>query len=99
MSFQGSWYAGATSNMRCLVIEDEADTARYICSGLRETGFTVTWCRDGVDGLHLAACERWDVVILDRMLPGEVDGLSIIQTVRELRKATPILILSALTSL
>jgi two-component system OmpR family response regulator len=85
--------------MRCLVIEDEADTGRYICNGFKETGFAVTWCRNGVDGLHLATNERWDVVILDRMLPGEVDGLSIVETLRKLGKTTPVLILSALAGL
>jgi two-component system, OmpR family, response regulator len=85
--------------MRCLVIEDEADTARYICNGLNEAGHTATLVRDGVNGLHLATNERWDIVILDRMLPGGVDGLSIIATVRNLGKTTPVLILSALASL
>jgi two-component system OmpR family response regulator len=85
--------------MRCLVIEDEADTARYICNGLKEAGFTVTWCSNGADGLHLAEGERWDVVILDRMLPGGIDGLSILQTIRQLQKTTPVLVLSALASL
>jgi two-component system OmpR family response regulator len=85
--------------MRCLVIEDEADTGRYIRDGLKEAGFGVVWCRNGADGLHLAANERWDIVILDRMLPGGIDGLSIVQTVRELHKTTPVLILSALASL
>ena len=85
--------------MRCLVIEDEADTARYISNGLKEEGFTVVWCRDGLDGLNLATGERWDVVILDRLLPGGIDGLSILRAVRRLRKATPVLVLSALASL
>ena len=85
--------------MRCLVIEDEADTARYICNGLTEAGHTATLVRDGVGGLHLATTERWDVIILDRMLPGYVDGLSIIATIRNLGKTTPVLILSALASL
>ena len=40
--------------MRCLVIEDEADTARYVCNGLREAGYTATLVRDGGGGLHLA---------------------------------------------
>jgi signal transduction histidine kinase len=71
--------------MRCLVIEDEMDTARYICNGLKEAGFNVHWCRNSVDGLHLAADENWDVVILDRLLPGNSDGLSIVQTMRTLR--------------
>jgi len=85
--------------MRCLVIEDEADTGRYICNGLRESGFTPTWCRDGVEGLHLASNEQWDILILDRMLPGAVDGLSIVETLRRLGKKTPVLVLSALASL
>jgi two-component system OmpR family response regulator len=85
--------------MRCLVIEDEAETARYISNGLKEAGFTVVWCGNGADGLHLATGERWDVIILDRMLPGDVEGLSIVQAVRELRQSTPILVLSALASL
>jgi DNA-binding response OmpR family regulator len=41
----------------------ESDTARYICNGLKKAGFTVSWCRDGVEGLHRAAGERWDFVI------------------------------------
>ena len=86
------------------MIEDEADTARYICNGLTEAGHTeaghtATLVRDGVGGLHLATTERWDVIILDRMLPGHVDGLSIIATIRNLGKTTPVLILSALASL
>jgi len=85
--------------MQCLVIEDDADTARYISNGLREAGFTVVCCRNGADGLHLATTERWDVVILDRMLPGDIDGLSIVHAVRTLGKTTPVLILSALASL
>jgi two-component system, OmpR family, response regulator len=85
--------------MRCLVVEDEEDTARYVCKGLREAGHTVTLVRDGVNGLHLATIEHWDAVILDRMLLGGVDGLGIIATVRDLGKTTPVLILSALASL
>lgn len=85
--------------MRCLVIEDEADTARYICNGLAEAGHTTTLCRDGVGGLDLATHERWDLVVLDRMLPGGIDGLSILGKLRELGNTTPVLILSALASL
>jgi len=85
--------------MRCLVIEDEAETARYICNGLAEAGHTVTLCGDGVRGLDLATQEHWDIVILDRMLPGGIDGLSILATLRGLGKTTPVLILSALASL
>jgi len=85
--------------MRCLVIEDEAETARYICNGLAEEGHTATLCCDGVAGLDLATHERWDVIILDRMLPGGIDGLSILATLRGLGNPTPVLILSALATL
>lgn len=83
----------------CLVIEDEADTARYICNGLREVGFDVSWSQDGIDGQNQAVDRKWDIVILDRLLPGNIDGLSIVQKMRDLGKSTPVLILSALASL
>jgi two-component system OmpR family response regulator len=90
---------GGNGRTRCLVIEDDADTAHYICNGLEEAGFTVVWGCDGVDGLRLVSGESWDVLILDRMLPGGVDGLSIIHTMRKAGKPTPVLILSALATL
>lgn len=85
--------------MRCLVIEDEVDTSRYICNGLKEAGHEVTACRDSADGLNRAMTEAWDVIILDRMLPNDVDGLSILTTLRGIGKTTPVLILSALAGL
>jgi two-component system OmpR family response regulator len=83
--------------LRCLVIEDEADTSRYICKGLREAGYSVTACANGVDGLDYAISEPWDIIILDRMLPGQMDGLSIIEKLRGAGKKTPAIIVSALT--
>ena len=85
--------------MRCLVIEDDSDTSRYICNGLTELGYNVLACDNGLDGLHHAINESWDIVILDRLLPGRVDGLSIVGKLRDLGKNTPILIVSALTSI
>ena len=87
------------NKLRCLVIEDDAETSRYICNGLREAGYTVTSCETGLDGLHYAINEAWDIVILDRLLPGQVDGLSIVGKLRDLGKRTPVLIVSALTSI
>jgi two-component system OmpR family response regulator len=84
--------------MKCLVIEDEPATARYVATGLSEAGYTVTLCRNGLDGLHEAVNAHWDLIILDRMLPGGVDGLSILGKLRDLGKNTPVLILSALDS-
>ncbi len=85
--------------MRCLVIEDEIDTSNYICKGLTESGFAVTACHNGMAGLDLAISEDWDVVVLDRMLPGRIDGLMIIQKLRSLGKTTPVIIVSALSNI
>jgi two-component system OmpR family response regulator len=85
--------------MKSLVIEDEPDTSRYICNSLREAGHAVTLCDNGLDGLHSALNDSWDFIILDRLLPGGVDGLSIVNKLRDLGKSTPILIVSALTSM
>lgn len=82
--------------MRCLVIEDEVEASRYICKGLGEAGHAVTAAGDGVLGLSLATTGTWDVIILDRMLPGAIDGLSVIKSLRELGNRTPALIVSAL---
>jgi two-component system OmpR family response regulator len=79
------------------VIEDNAEASTYISGGLREAGFNVLACDNGLDGLHHAVNETWDVVVLDRMLPGTVDGLSIVGRMREMGKTTPVLILSALS--
>jgi len=85
--------------LRCLVIEDDADTCRYIRNGLAEAGYNVLACDNGLDGLHHATNESWDILILDRLLPGQVDGLSIVAKLRDLGKSTPVLIVSALTSI
>ena len=84
--------------MRCLVIEDDAKMARYICKGLKEVGFAVAWAHDGADGLHLAINASWDIAIIDRMLSGDVDGLNIVKSIRDLGKTSPVLILSSLAS-
>jgi two-component system OmpR family response regulator len=84
---------------RCLIIEDDIDNARYIAAGLKEMGHSVTTCADGATGLQRATGEYWDVIVLDRMLPNDVDGLSILATLRGLGKQTPVLVLSALTAL
>ena len=80
------------------MIEDDPSTARYVCNGLQEAGYSVMLCANGLDGLHHAINEVWDVLIIDRLLPGGVDGLSIVRKLRDLGKQTPVLIVSALTS-
>jgi two-component system, OmpR family, response regulator len=83
---------------RCLIIEDDADNAQYVAGGLRELGWLVTVCREVADAVALAIDESWDVIILDRMLPNEVDGLSILTTLRSVGRKTPVLVLSALSA-
>lgn len=82
--------------MRILVIEDEAEVADYICKGLRESGHIADHSADGRDGLFQATTEEYDLLIVDRMLPN-VDGLTIIKTLRGSDNNVPVLILSALS--
>lgn len=88
----------ADAMQRCLIIEDDAENAGYIAEGLRELGWQAVGCGDGLDALGRATRESWDVIVLDRMLPGEVDGLSILTTLRALGRRTPVLVLSALAA-
>ena len=88
-----------TPTVRLLLIEDERDMARYLSKGLEETGYAVTHADEAKQALHLALTQPWDVMIVDRMLPNEQDGLEIIKSVRQAAVQTPVLVLSALASL
>jgi len=81
--------------IRVLTIEDDASIANEIISALTACGFQVTWVNHGQDGLAQALGNQYDVITLDRMLPG-VDGLSIVTALRTVGNQTPILMLSAL---
>ncbi|HEX5006607.1 MAG TPA: response regulator transcription factor [Hyphomonadaceae bacterium] len=81
--------------MRILVIEDEARTADFIEKGLKEKGHAVDVCRTGPEGLTFALNGEHDAIVLDRMLP-QMDGLTILKTLRAEDKTTPAIILSAL---
>ena len=82
--------------MRILVVEDDKDMAGFVVRGLCEAGHTVEHAANGRDGLFLAASEGFDAVVLDRMLPGGIDGLRLVETLRSQKNAVPVLILSAL---
>jgi two-component system OmpR family response regulator len=82
--------------VKILVVEDNERVAQFVTRGLREAGHTVEHASNGRDGLFLAASEPHDVIVMDRMLPGNVDGLGIIEALRQAGNRTPILILSAL---
>ncbi|MGI9434950.1 MAG: winged helix-turn-helix domain-containing protein [Geminicoccaceae bacterium] len=81
--------------MHILLIEDDNDAADYLAKGLRESGHGVEVATDGRSGLIKAAAATFDVLIVDRMLPG-LDGLSLVQHLRATDDATPVLFLSAL---
>jgi two-component system OmpR family response regulator len=82
--------------MKILIIEDNDRVAQFIRNGLREGGHAVDHAGNGRDGLFMASTETYDAIILDRMLPGGIDGLAIVEALRKTGNKTPILILSAL---
>src|SRR6185369_1715571 len=82
-------------SMRVLVIEDDRETAQFLQRSLRESGHTADVAGDGETGLSMARDDKYDVLIVDRMLPRR-DGLSVVQTLRGEGARTPVLILSAL---
>lgn len=84
--------------MKILVIEDDKTTSAYIRNGMAELGHVVDIAENGRDGLFLAAGEPYDVMIVDRMLPG-LDGLGIIKTIRAAGVRTPVLFLTALSGI
>ena len=80
--------------MKILIVEDEAKTGEYLQQGLTEAGFVVDLARSGLDGLHLGTTERYDLVILDVMLP-DLDGWRLLQALRDAGKHMPVLFLTA----
>jgi two-component system, OmpR family, response regulator len=81
--------------MKVLLIEDDEATAGHIIKSLRQHQHTVDHAMNGRDGLFLAAGEPYDVMIIDRMLPG-LDGLGIVKTIRGAGVKTPVLFLTTL---
>ena len=81
--------------MRVLVVEDDATVAQYVLQGLVDAGHEVEHVADGDEALRLASHEVFDVMVVDRMLPG-TDGLTVVRTIRAAGDKTPVLILSAL---
>jgi two-component system OmpR family response regulator len=81
--------------MRVLLVEDDPDVSGYLAKGIAEHGHTVDQARDGKTGLFLATTEQYDAMVIDRMLP-ELDGLSIVKSIRATGNTVPVLILSTL---
>ena len=81
--------------MRILVVEDEHKIANAIKQGLEQESYAVDVDYDGDSGLGSALNETYDVMIIDRMLPGSVEGVEICRQVRAANIHTPILLLTA----
>jgi two-component system OmpR family response regulator len=79
--------------MRVLVIEDDAETAQYVVRALLEAGHEAASQNNGRDGLRAAIDERWDLFIVDRMLP-QIDGLEVVESLRRRGSAASILMLT-----
>jgi two-component system OmpR family response regulator len=90
--------ADNVSVRRCLIIEDDPDNAEYVARGLTDQGWVVTLCFDATHAVARAFDQAWDVIVLDRMLPNEVDGLAILEALRGRGRRTPVLVLSALAA-
>jgi two-component system OmpR family response regulator len=82
---------------KILLVEDDRETASYLLRGLGEEGHSVEHVEDGRDGLFRASDGSFDLIILDRMVPG-LDGLALLKGLRAADVETPVLILSALAS-
>lgn len=91
----GSMASGNTPMTKILLIEDDTETAEEITAELRQRGYETEWAASGIEGLDKARSSRADAMIVDRMLPG-MDGLTIIEALRQEQMRTPVLVLSAL---
>ena len=80
--------------MRILVVEDDKKIASFVAKGLKEAGFAVDRADNGQEGLDLALSQPYDAVVMDLMLP-KLDGLSVIEQMRQQKTLTPVIILSA----
>jgi two-component system OmpR family response regulator len=84
--------------MRVLIVEDDEDTATFVCQGLAARGHEIELAKTGREGLALALTARFDVVALDRMLP-EIDGLGVVSAMRSSAVSTPVLFLTNLSGI
>jgi two-component system, OmpR family, response regulator len=85
--------------LNILIVEDDLDTAQYLCNGLTEVGHAAEVVHDGRKGLDRASgSQPWDLLVVDRKLPS-LDGLTLVRTLREAGIATPVLFLTTLGSI
>lgn len=81
--------------MKILIIEDDRETRAYVYMGLKEAGHSVDSAQDGYEGLLLAKEGTYDLLVVDRMLP-DLDGLTLVKTLRAARNQVPVLFLTTM---
>lgn len=81
--------------MRILIVEDEHKIANAVKRGLEQQSYAVDVAYDADNGLSMATTETYDLIILDRMLPGKIDGIGILKHLRTAKDHTPVLLLTA----
>lgn len=81
--------------VKVLVVEDDVEVAKFISDGLSQIGYVVDVCHSGKQGLLQATTEAYDAIVLDRMLP-ELDGISVLKTLRATGSKVPVILLSAM---
>jgi DNA-binding response OmpR family regulator len=85
--------------MRVLIVEDEHKIARALKKALEQETYAVDVAYDGDEGYAMATTEPYDIAIIDRMIPGQYDGIGIVKAMREAKVHTPVIFLSALGSI
>lgn len=81
--------------MRILVIEDDAALAEALADSLRAQGWQTDCCGEGEEGLYLARMDAYDILLVDRMLPG-LDGTELVRCLRQEGHMAPVLMMTAL---
>jgi DNA-binding response OmpR family regulator len=77
-----------------LIVEDETSMGEMLRQGLEEENHTVTWARDGIEGVHAAEAGSFDAIVTDIMMPG-MDGVELVRRLRQAGRQTPVLMLTA----
>lgn len=83
--------------MKILIAEDDAETAHYLQKGLSGEGHAVDCLSDGRDALTQAMIQGYDLLVVDRMMPG-LDGLSLVKALRAAHMTSPVILLTAMGS-
>jgi len=85
----------AVGSARILVIDDEHRILNFVSRGLRAHGYAVDAVADPAEGLHAATTDRYDLVVLDLLMP-HLDGVSVLRRILEVKPSQPVVVLSAL---